>query len=206
MHANPHDASCGPLRVRAACVSVLADCKKILSTRSAQAISFGKAEARRCRLGRSALLDDGVVKGSTLMTVVAHPDDDAYGIAGTVVLHAHDPAFRFVLVHATDGGGGEIRDEFPATSESLGRIRMVEDERACSGGRTDSGPARLARLSRRRRYRRAVRGAGRCNRGRHGAGAANGRTHFWARRDLRSPRPHRDRRRYRRCLHAVRRH
>jgi hypothetical protein len=81
MHANPHDASCGALRVRAACVSVLADCKKILSTRSAQAISFGKAEARRCRLGRSALLDDGVVKGSTLMTVLAHPDDDAYGIA-----------------------------------------------------------------------------------------------------------------------------
>ena len=46
-------------------------------------------------------------------------------------MHAHDPAFRFVLVHATDGGGGEIRDEFPATNESLGRIRMVEDERAC---------------------------------------------------------------------------
>ena len=36
----------------------------------------------------------------TLAFVVAHPDDDAYGIAGTVALHAADPRFRFVLVHA----------------------------------------------------------------------------------------------------------
>ena len=27
----------------------------------------------------------------TLAFVVAHPDDDAYGIAGTVALHADDP-------------------------------------------------------------------------------------------------------------------
>ena len=81
-------------------------------------------------MGRVAMPDHGVVQGSTLMAVVAHPDDDAYGIAGTVALHAHDPAFRFVLVHATNGGGGDIRDGFPPTRESLGRIRMVEDERA----------------------------------------------------------------------------
>jgi LmbE family N-acetylglucosaminyl deacetylase len=52
-------------------------------------------------------------------------------IAGTVALHAHDPAFRFVLVHATDGGGGDISaTSSRRPSERLGRIRMVEEERA----------------------------------------------------------------------------
>jgi LmbE family N-acetylglucosaminyl deacetylase len=32
---------------------------------------------------------------------VAHPDDDAYGAGGSVALHADEPGFRFVLVHAT---------------------------------------------------------------------------------------------------------
>jgi N-acetyl-1-D-myo-inositol-2-amino-2-deoxy-alpha-D-glucopyranoside deacetylase len=59
--------------------------------------------------------------------VVAHPDDDAYGAAGAVALHAEDPGFRFILIHATDGGSGDIRPGFPATRESLGRIRMQED-------------------------------------------------------------------------------
>ncbi|GAA1619857.1 PIG-L family deacetylase [Kribbella sancticallisti] len=66
----------------------------------------------------------------TLAVVVAHPDDDAYGIAGTVALHAAEDGFRFVLVHATDGEGGDIRPGFPATPETLGRIRRAEDEAA----------------------------------------------------------------------------
>ena len=32
-----------------------------------------------------------------LAAVFAHPDDDTFGVAGTVALHAGDPAFRFVL-------------------------------------------------------------------------------------------------------------
>lgn len=66
----------------------------------------------------------------TLLAVFAHPDDDAYGIAGTVALHADDPEFRFVLVLATDGGAGDIRDGFPATRETLGAIRQAEDAAA----------------------------------------------------------------------------
>lgn len=66
----------------------------------------------------------------TLVAVFAHPDDDAYGIAGTVALHADDPEFRFVLVLATDGGAGDIREGFPATRETLGAIRRGEDEAA----------------------------------------------------------------------------
>jgi len=64
----------------------------------------------------------------TFVGVFAHPDDDAYGIAGTVGLHADDPDFRFVLVHATDGGAGDIHPDFDATPETLGSIRRAEDE------------------------------------------------------------------------------
>ena len=64
--------------------------------------------------------------GRTLACVVAHPDDDAYGIAGSVALHADEPSFRFVLVHATDGGQGDIRPGFPATRETLGEVRREE--------------------------------------------------------------------------------
>lgn len=64
----------------------------------------------------------------TFAGVFAHPDDDAYGIAGTVGLHADDPDFRFVRVHATDGGAGDIHPDFDATHETLGSIRRGEDE------------------------------------------------------------------------------
>ncbi|MGA9100769.1 PIG-L deacetylase family protein [Aeromicrobium sp.] len=67
-------------------------------------------------------------EGLSLAVVVAHPDDDAYGMAGMVALHADDPGFRFTLIHATDGGAGDIREGFPATRETLGRIRQQEDE------------------------------------------------------------------------------
>lgn len=71
-----------------------------------------------------------VIDPRTLMMVVAHPDDDAYGLAGSVALHADDPGFRYVLVHATDGAAGEIPPGFPATRETLGAVRRAEDEAA----------------------------------------------------------------------------
>jgi LmbE family N-acetylglucosaminyl deacetylase len=71
-----------------------------------------------------------MARARTLACVVAHPDDDAYGVAGVIALHADEPDFRFVLVHATDGGGGDIRPDFPATRETLGPIRMQEDVNA----------------------------------------------------------------------------
>ncbi|MGI8775237.1 MAG: PIG-L deacetylase family protein [Actinomycetota bacterium] len=66
----------------------------------------------------------------TLAVVVAHPDDDAYGISSVVALHADDPGFRFVLVHATDGEGGSIAEGSGATRETLGATRREEDRRA----------------------------------------------------------------------------
>jgi LmbE family N-acetylglucosaminyl deacetylase len=65
-----------------------------------------------------------------LAVVVAHPDDDTFGCAGTVALHAEDPDFRFVLVHATNGEAGEIADGSGATRETLGAIREEEDRRS----------------------------------------------------------------------------
>lgn len=64
------------------------------------------------------------------MLVVAHPDDDAIGIAGSVALHAAEPGFRFVLVHATDGAAGMIAPEVETTQDVLGEYRRGEDERA----------------------------------------------------------------------------
>lgn len=66
----------------------------------------------------------------TLAAVVAHPDDDAYGIASIVALHADDPSLRFVLIHATDGEAGSIAEGSEATRETLGAVRREEDRRA----------------------------------------------------------------------------
>jgi LmbE family N-acetylglucosaminyl deacetylase len=65
-----------------------------------------------------------------LALVVAHPDDDTFGSAGTVALHADDPSFRFVLLHATRGEAGEIADPALATPETLGAVREEEDRRS----------------------------------------------------------------------------
>lgn len=70
------------------------------------------------------------MRNRTLACVFAHPDDDAYGAAGSVALHADDPDFRFVLVHATFGEQGGIPEGFPATRETLGAVRRAEDEAA----------------------------------------------------------------------------
>jgi LmbE family N-acetylglucosaminyl deacetylase len=68
--------------------------------------------------------------GKTLGVVVAHPDDDAYGVTAIVALHKDDPDFRFFLVHATDGEGGAIAEGSGATPETLGVVRREEDRRA----------------------------------------------------------------------------
>jgi len=65
-----------------------------------------------------------------LAVVVAHPDDDTFGSAGTVALHADEPGFRFVLVHATSGEAGQIADPALATPDTLGAVREEEDRRS----------------------------------------------------------------------------
>ncbi len=65
-----------------------------------------------------------------LAVVVAHPDDDTFGCAGTVALHASDLDFRFALLHVTSGEAGEIADPSLATRETLGEVREEEDRRS----------------------------------------------------------------------------
>jgi LmbE family N-acetylglucosaminyl deacetylase len=60
--------------------------------------------------------------------VVAHPDDDTFGVSGTVALHADDPEFVFTLVHVTSGEKGLIADPSLATPENLGSVREREDD------------------------------------------------------------------------------
>lgn len=66
----------------------------------------------------------------SIAVIVAHPDDDAYGCAGSIALHETDPGFKFILVIATDGGAGLIADGIPATPETLGSWRRGESVRA----------------------------------------------------------------------------
>ena len=66
----------------------------------------------------------------TFAAVMAHPDDDTFGVAGTVALHADEPGFRFILIHATSGEAGMISDPTLATRETLGPVREEEDRRS----------------------------------------------------------------------------
>lgn len=62
-----------------------------------------------------------------LAVVVAHPDDDTFGVTGTAALHDHDPAFELTAVLLTSGDAGEIADPSLATPETLGEVREGED-------------------------------------------------------------------------------
>jgi LmbE family N-acetylglucosaminyl deacetylase len=79
-----------------------------------------------------------------LAAVVAHPDDDTFAISGTVAIHAHDPAFRFVLIHATSGENGPIAHPSLASRETLGAVREQESSR--SWARVGRTPDRCERL------------------------------------------------------------
>lgn len=62
--------------------------------------------------------------------IAAHPDDDTFGIGGTIGLHRDDPDLRFILIHATDGDAGEIAPGIEVTREQLGAVRRLEDARS----------------------------------------------------------------------------
>jgi LmbE family N-acetylglucosaminyl deacetylase len=69
-------------------------------------------------------------RGRVLAFVAAHPDDDVVGALGYVALHRDDPDLRIVLIHATDGGAGQIAPGSGATRETLGQVRREETRRA----------------------------------------------------------------------------
>jgi len=66
-----------------------------------------------------------------LMAVFAHPDDESFGIGGTLARYGSDPGVRVVLVCATRGEAGEISKPELASSERLGDVREQELRCAC---------------------------------------------------------------------------
>ncbi len=58
--------------------------------------------------------------------VFAHPDDDTYGVGGSLALHAEDD-LEITVVLATSGEAGRIADDSLATRADLGRVRERED-------------------------------------------------------------------------------
>jgi LmbE family N-acetylglucosaminyl deacetylase len=62
--------------------------------------------------------------GHRLAAVYAHPDDDTYGVGGTLALN---PDVRYTLIVATSGDAGLISDSSLATPENLAQIREQEE-------------------------------------------------------------------------------
>jgi LmbE family N-acetylglucosaminyl deacetylase len=58
--------------------------------------------------------------------VFAHPDDDTFGVAGSLALHAGEDLGLTVIL-ATSGDAGRIADPSLATRETLATVREVED-------------------------------------------------------------------------------
>jgi N-acetyl-1-D-myo-inositol-2-amino-2-deoxy-alpha-D-glucopyranoside deacetylase len=65
------------------------------------------------------------------MVVFAHPDDETFGIGGTMARYGVDPDVRLILVCATRGEAGEISNPELATPERLGEVREEELRCAC---------------------------------------------------------------------------
>lgn len=66
----------------------------------------------------------------TLLAVLAHPDDESFGIGGTLSRYAHNGA-EVHLIIATDGDAGSVDTETDAaTGEPLAEIRQRELARA----------------------------------------------------------------------------
>jgi len=59
--------------------------------------------------------------------VFAHPDDDTYGVGGSLALHADDPELHVTVIMTTSGDAGRIADPSLATRETLGVVREGED-------------------------------------------------------------------------------
>jgi LmbE family N-acetylglucosaminyl deacetylase len=58
--------------------------------------------------------------------VFAHPDDDTFGVGGSLALHAQDE-LELTVILATSGEAGLIADASLATRETLASVREAED-------------------------------------------------------------------------------
>jgi LmbE family N-acetylglucosaminyl deacetylase len=72
-----------------------------------------------------------VPSGSRILGVFAHPDDEVFVAGGTLAKYAARGAQAMVL-SATRGQAGQIRDASAATRHTLGAVREQELRRACA--------------------------------------------------------------------------
>lgn len=78
-----------------------------------------------------------------LAAVFAHPDDDTYGLAGTLALAEGD--VEYTLVVATSGEAGLISDPALATRENLAQVREIEERRALESAGVDKAQVHFLR-------------------------------------------------------------
>ncbi len=66
----------------------------------------------------------------TILSVWAHPDDEAFGPVG-VLAQARAAGYRVVIITATHGERGDISPELEIEPEQLGSVRLEELHQAC---------------------------------------------------------------------------
>jgi len=71
------------------------------------------------------LAKTGENSGKTLLAVLAHPDDESFGMGGTLALYAKRDV-RVHLVCATRGEEGEIDPEYKEKIKSAACLRTQE--------------------------------------------------------------------------------
>jgi LmbE family N-acetylglucosaminyl deacetylase len=64
--------------------------------------------------------------GRRVACVFAHPDDDTYGVGGSLAAHAEDD-LELTVIMTTSGEAGQIADPSLATRETLAAVREDED-------------------------------------------------------------------------------
>lgn len=70
-------------------------------------------------------------KNRSILSVFAHPDDESYGVGGSLAKY-HDEGVRLVLVTLTDGGAGSKRVKPGVLPNApLWKCRLMELEMAC---------------------------------------------------------------------------
>jgi len=95
-------------------------------------LSPGGARPGGARPARPGLLDDGVPPGGRcrLLGVFAHPDDETFCAGGTFARYAGQGA-EIMVVSATRGQAGQIRDAAAGTRRTIAAVREAELRLAC---------------------------------------------------------------------------
>ena len=99
---------------------------------SAAHLTGAQGLVREPSLGGSRLLDDGVPSGgrSRLLGIFAHPDDETFCAGGTFARYAGQGA-EIMVVSATRGQAGQIRDAAAGTRRTIAAVREAELRLAC---------------------------------------------------------------------------